>query len=226
MLRQGRHERMRNWWFCMALLAILGAGCAWHGDASRVMAWRGVGGEGPGKFRVCANFGCDRTVIVSLSADQWGQVRGVFTPFPSTAQEERERAAVAVGLLERLAGAQAGTDVDTAENGLLGGTGQLDCIAEALNTTVYLSLMAKDGLLPHHVVEAPARRGFAMIFPHNTAVLRDTTTGESWAVDSWFRDNGESAHVVPLKTWRNYWEPDEEINPEEIAAVHPPCRAH
>lgn len=78
---------------------------------------------------------------------------------------------------------------------------QLDCIAESSNTTIYLLLLERDGLLSRHRVRFPARRGFLMWFPHNTAVLEELATGRAWAIDSWYGPGGSPAPVWPLELW-------------------------
>jgi hypothetical protein len=80
-------------------------------------------------------------------------------------------------------------------------TARLDCIAEASNTTVYLLLLERDGLLSRHRVRYPARRGFPLWSPHSTAVLEELATGRAWAVDSWYGPGGRPAPVWPLELW-------------------------
>jgi hypothetical protein len=80
-------------------------------------------------------------------------------------------------------------------------TPRLDCIAESSNTTVYLLLLERDGLLSRHRVRYPARRGYLMWFSHNTAVLEELDTGRAWAIDSWYGPGGGPAPVWPLELW-------------------------
>jgi len=78
---------------------------------------------------------------------------------------------------------------------------QLDCVAESSNTTVYLLLLERDGLLSRHRVRYPASRGILMWFPHKTAVLEELATGRAWAIDSWYGPSGSPAPVWPLELW-------------------------
>lgn len=78
---------------------------------------------------------------------------------------------------------------------------QLDCIAEASNTTMYLLLLERDGFLSRHRVRYPASRGFLLWFPHKTAVLEELATGRAWAIDSWYGPSGSPAPVWPLEVW-------------------------
>lgn len=83
-----------------------------------------------------------------------------------------------------------------------GVNGQMDCIDEATNTTSYLLVAERNGLLHHHVVSRPVARGFFLDgrYPHATATLR-ADDGTAWAVDSWPRKNGALPDVMPLDAW-------------------------
>lgn len=181
------------------------AGCAGIGSppASHLAAFRLAAEPKPAAFDVCASFACTDTVRVGLDSEEWAKVRALFRPPPADAREERTRAARAVGLLEELVGPKAGTlyDAPRDEPGPPR-TAQLDCLAEASNTTVYLLMLERDGLLPRHSVAHPAHRGFLVWFPHSTAVLMERDTGRAWAVDSWYGPNGADAEVWPLELWR------------------------
>jgi hypothetical protein len=138
-----------------------------------------------------------------ISEAEWRSVAALFDPPAPTAAQEREAIAEAVGVLERIAGEQTPAGEDLARNASpYGSVGQMDCIDESTNTDVYLRLLAQEGLLAHHDVERPVRRYRWLIGAHRTAVVRERATGELFAVDSWFRDNGEPAVVLPLAVWR------------------------
>jgi hypothetical protein len=109
--------------------------------------------------------------------------------------------------MERLVARQAGTAKDVGRNlAVADQSTQLDCVDEAVNSTTYLQMFAADGLLRYHGVDPPAHRGGA-ILAHNTAVLRELATGQRYAIDSWFYDNGAPAVVLSLQTWLDGWEP-------------------
>ncbi len=163
----------------------------------------------PGAFSVCHGHGCEERTPVSLSPAEWARVAALFRPPPADAAAERRAVACAIGLLERLVGPRTGTVAD------LGGTfpglgrpGQMDCVDEAFNTETYLRMLADAGLLRFHAPDGYAIRGYLVMgWPHATAVMRERGTGERWAVDSWFEDNGRPAHVVPLGRWMLGWRP-------------------
>lgn len=211
------------WWrsaFAVVALGGLVGGCA--GDSGPDDTIEGMRARfnltvpTPQSFLVCHDHGCSTRSPVSLSAAQWQQVRAEFQPKPANAEDERARIADAIGLLERLVAPQAGTGAD------IGGTfegfgraGQLDCEDEAANTTQYLIMMKDDGLLAYHTPIGRRWRGFFMHgWPHTTAVVSEAGSGQLWAVDSWFEDNGIPAHVLPLDLWESGWSPKDKTGPQ------------
>lgn len=163
----------------------------------------------PDFFNVCHGNGCAELSEVRLSPAQWQDVRAAFAPPPANAAEERERVAQAIGLLERLTGVMVGTTDDQPGTFAgLGSPGQMDCIDESTNTTIYLRMLQKDGLLRHHTVDDRSTRGFFLFgWPHTSAVMRESASNRLYAVDSWFGRNGDSAYVVPLDEWIRGWRP-------------------
>jgi hypothetical protein len=150
----------------------------------------------------CVDYHCDRREIVELTAAQWDRVRAEFVAVDDPAAERRAiRRAIA--RLETYVGAITGTAQDLAQNRSgAGSAGQLDCIAESLNTTTYLQRLAALGLLRWHVVEPRVRRNLWIVLTHWTAVISERHTGRQFAVDSWFLDNGQLPYVQPLEHWR------------------------
>jgi hypothetical protein len=86
--------------------------------------------------------------------------------------------------------------------------GQQDCIDESVNTSLYLTLLESVGLMRFHTEEDRATRGhFILGYPHTTAVIREIKSGNLYAVDSWFYDNGMPPVIIPIETWKDGWEP-------------------
>ncbi len=165
----------------------------------------------PEALQVCHGSNCHIETMVRLDASDWNRVRAEFEPAAASAAEERRRIANAIGLMERLVAPQAGTGKDVGRNlAVADQSTQLDCVDEAVNSSTYLDLIAAEGLLRFHSVQMPAHRG-GVILAHNTAVVRETATGQLYAVDSWFYDNGTPAVVLPLQTWLNGWEPGDSV---------------
>lgn len=164
-----------------------------------------------GPLIVCQNVGCSQTVAVELQEAQWQQVEALFTPPATSPAEERNRIALAIGLLEKQIGPLANTAHDEGGNTLFpSGPGfQLDCIAETTNSTRYLLLFYQHQLLHWHRPAYPAHRGpLQLTGPHFSAVIEELQSGQRWAVDSWFFDNGQPASIIPLPQWRSGYSPE------------------
>jgi hypothetical protein len=179
--------------------------------ASLIVSWilltpTGLGARtlvAPPPFDACLDYHCDDSRRVALDADAWAPVRHLFAHVVD-APGERRAIAAAIARLETTIGRVTGTWRDLAGNRAgAGEPGQLDCIAESMNTTTYLRLLANDGLLRHHRVEPREKRTSWLVSVHWTAVIRDLSSGTRYAVDSWYRDNGQPPHILALDAWRS-----------------------
>ena len=170
----------------------------------------------PASYRVCFGNSCRLHDKVSLTPEQWQQVRAVFDPPPADALAERQTVALAIAVLERFTGEQTGTSDDAPGMGVhLNPDGQLDCIDESTNSTAYLRMMAADGLIQFHDIGFPAHRFVLSAWgPSNTATMRENATSKRYAVESYFRENGEPAYVMPLDVWIEGWTPEDGDPPE------------
>ena len=63
----------------------------------------------PASYRVCFGNSCRLHGNVTLTPEQWQQVRAVFDPPPDDALAERQTVARAIAVLERFTGEQTGT---------------------------------------------------------------------------------------------------------------------
>ena len=74
-----------------------------------------------------------------------------------------------------------------------------------------MMLLEQKDLIKFHRIEQPQVR-YPIIsgrgWMHQTAVLTEIKTGQQYAIDSWFEDNGAPAHVVTMEEWRNGWHPE------------------
>jgi hypothetical protein len=194
----------------LALAAALLAGCAAGED--HVLALADPEPE-LSRLAVCHGYGCSHRTTVAIAPEAWARIAASFRPPAATPAEERRRIADAVGAIEEIVGALAGTAVDKPGAALFASDiYQQDCIDETVNTTTYLRLMARAGLFVHHRVGPAAGRGhFLDRWPHNTAVVVEVAGGAAFAVDSWFHANGVPAEVVPLAAWRGGWSPAEPV---------------
>ena len=165
---------------------------------------------------ICYGHGCAETTALEPDETQWREVERLFHPFPTDAPEERRRIGRAIATLERLSGELSDiTHQDRGGNAAGSGQpGQLDCRDESINTTSYLRILKREGLIYHHrVLERRLRNRLGLFSAHWTAVLEERESGQRFAVDSWFRDNGEEPIIIPLQQWIDF---GEEIEPPPL----------
>lgn len=164
-------------------------------------------------FDVCTGGGCAEIQHVSLTDDEWQTIVSIFASAGDVVNAEQERTlmALAIGGFESIVGVKTNTDTDLA--GTFGNSsypGQLDCNDEAINSTTYMRLMRQNGLIKFHEIEDMRTRNFFFTgWPHSTAVIHETATGERFAVDSWFYDNGFPATIVPFDIWKAGYIPED-----------------
>lgn len=155
---------------------------------------------------VCYDFSCRSRTVVRLTDEEWSSVTRWFSPTAETAYQERLQIRQAIGWMEVLVGRYTPTHRDIALSlppedefrHLF--PGQQDCIDESVNTTIYLHLLAQDGLLVHHEVSEPAYRQ-SLFDQHWAGQIREKETGEQYVVDSWFHPNGHIPIIQHSDKW-------------------------
>jgi hypothetical protein len=204
--------------FAVVLLTVAGCANELHSSLHYYMQDKKLPTPESRLFPHCQGYGCPLYKNVALNQHDWKIIEKAYGAKAKTAAEEREKAARAVGAFERVVGPLTGTDVDIEGTFLKTGKGQLDCVDESTNTTIYLMLLKQRGLLRFHEIEQPQVRWPILSgrgWMHQTAVLTEKATGVQYAIDSWFEDNGKPAWVVPLDAWRDGWHPDEQDNGQD-----------
>jgi hypothetical protein len=186
-----------------ALPLLMLAGSAWA-DASA---------------QVCYNYGCAVEETVIFSDARFAEIAELLAAARSP-ETERESIAVAVGRLYAWAGEQTpiwrdrgGNYDDDQEQ-----DGHMDCIDHATTTTRFLDTLNGHGWLRFHRVLPPERRTRFLIGQHYSAVIEELgpmrdpehPQPERYAVDSWFRDNGKPAVIMPLENWMEGEDPDDD----------------
>lgn len=162
------------------------------------------------QFSVCYGHTCNSISNIGLQENEWRDIEAIFTDNEiSNPVEERVVIGRAIAEFEKIVGKYTGTSEDLGQNSAGAGLpGQLDCVDETINTTVYLSLFQNNQLLKWHTVDERISRGIMSLQkPHFTAVILDKSDNTKYAVDSWFRDNGEPPYIVPLNDWKAGWNP-------------------
>ncbi len=166
-------------------------------------------------FKHCYNYGCERIVNVGFSDSDWKNIDALFTPSPKTPEQEREQISQAIGIFEQIVGEKTGTKADKFGTFRHMGRFQHDCIDESTNTTIYLTILDARGLLKFHTPSSPDSRVPILNgghWPHRTAIIYDKQSQQSYAVDSWFHDNGFPAEVILLSLWKKGWKPEENLS--------------
>lgn len=199
------------WLALVACLSLAGAACTHMPSLDRSEHYALFNARMPigSTVHVCHAYGCRSQTKVRFKPQHIAKIRSLMrkTAKDTSAAEERRAVAYAIGWMERHVGRIIGTSNDRPgmDFAASGDPTQQDCVDEATNTTSYLVVLANNDLLKHHTVGTPFAkenylRGIAG-WTHWTAVLRETETGETWAVDSWIHANGENPAIVPTREW-------------------------
>jgi len=158
---------------------------------------------------VCHAYGCKLQTRFRFNDDDIAALKALMetTRQADTPVEERRAIAYAIAWMERRTGDVIGTSADRPGMDFTasGDPTQQDCVDEATNTTSYLLVLAHNKLLRHHTVGTPFAkenllRGVAG-WPHWTAVIHDTASSKTFAVDSWIFKNGENPAIVETEKW-------------------------
>ncbi|MCF6216047.1 MAG: hypothetical protein L3J58_07725 [Emcibacter sp.] len=172
-------------------------------------------------FGVCKGYGCRYYLRTGISEQEWQKITRVFEKPAENAVQERALIKKAIGLFERIIGPKTDTAHDDAGAQIINFStrDQMDCIDEAYNSSTYLFLMRKAGLIKFHSLGQPLRRGYFIDrWPHNTATIHEIGPGIDktikgpghYVVDSWFHANGVPPEIIPASLWVTGWSPDKE----------------
>ena len=165
-------------------------------------------------FVQCYDFGCKTTRELHYSESQWNRIRAIFAAGMVDSYTEKQAIRRAVATMERFSGEISGTHLDKAGNypgsDILG---QMDCIDESTNTLQYLLALDALKLLKWHRVDQKYRR-IVWFLTHWTAAIIEIDSNARFAVDSWYRDNGELPYIQPLADWKRKRDFPVAYNPE------------
>jgi hypothetical protein len=160
---------------------------------------------------VCHGYGCLVQAEIRYSEAQLAEIGRVLA-VAVDAENERKIIGETIGRLYGWAGEQSDIRNDRGGNYADGSMpGKMDCIDHSTSTTRLLKLLEARGMLRWHRVREPELRHFVLVFgDHWSAVIEEKETGAaaSFAVDSWFVDNGQAALVFPLADWKKGAGPD------------------
>lgn len=158
---------------------------------------------------VCHAYTCKMQTKFTFKDADITELKAIFKKVKQddSAGEERRAVAYAIGWMETRVGKEIGTDKDRPgmDFAASGDPTQQDCVDESTNTTSYMLVLQNNGMLKFHTVGTPFSkdqlwRGVAG-WTHWTAVLKETSSGQRWAVDSWIYENGENPAIVEVEKW-------------------------
>ncbi len=165
-------------------------------------------------FVQCYDFGCKSTQELHFKPADWAEIRAIFDDGVVDRESERQAIRRAVAAMEHISGEMSGTHLDKAGN--YPGYDlprQMDCIDESTNTFQYLLALQQLDLLKWHQVH-PKQRRIVWFATHWTASISEVGSEQVYAVDSWYRDNGEMPYIQPLADWRRKRDFPVAYNPE------------
>lgn len=197
-----------------ALLALLSLGaCGMENHANTALQRKNIVVDAYKPVPHCYGYGCVQRADIPLTEEDWAKIKLPMLPPTENAAAEREKIKKSIAVFEQIMGEKAGTKTDKAGTFRhMGAEGlQQDCVDESMNTTIYLQLLKQKNLLLYHNVSGPTVRLpiiHAGRWPHQTAVITEKETGQSYVVDSWFHDNGEPPEIVTLEQWKDGWKPN------------------
>lgn len=158
---------------------------------------------------VCYDYGCSRKAPATFSADDLAELAALLKRGEDAAGE-RALIGRAIGRMYAMVATQTPIWRDRGRNSLdeRNLEGAMDCIDHAANSTAFLAILERAGMLRFHRVAEPALR-FAFLFlgEHWSATIGERDSAERFAVDSWFFDPGMPAAVVPLAAWKAGFDP-------------------
>lgn len=158
---------------------------------------------------ICYNYDCAVSASVIFNDGQLLKVKSLFNRV-ADAVAERNAIASAIGLFETFAGEQTPTRNDKGGNVNDDGVdGRMDCLDHSHNTTAYLHLLENHGWLKFHRVLEPVERAPLVVDVHWAAHIAEIRSGQEYAVDSWFFDNGKPAAIFTLAQWLHGASPHE-----------------
>ena len=171
---------------------------------------RGIETPTATKFQTCRAYGCQKIDTITLSKNEWKAIDKHFKPKAKSPRSERKKIAQAIATFEKLVGEHNGTSEDIWGTFQKTGHKQQDCVDESTNTSIYIRVLAERGHIHHHTVRQPQSRVPFMKWPHQTAIIVENKSGQQFAVDSWFHNNGSPPEIIELETWKKGWKPHKE----------------
>jgi len=172
---------------------------------------------------VCHAYGCKEQTPFTFSPEdvqEMGLLMAGVKRDDSPA-EERRAIAYAIGWMERRVAPSVGTATDRPGMQYAGSgiKSQQDCVDEATNTTSYLLVLQRHGLIKHHSVERPFAKDSLRKWTHWAALIKEKPSGSLFAIDSSASRNGENPTVQHAASFYVPDGPGDNIPPEKGPSI-------
>jgi hypothetical protein len=186
----------------LALAALLHAGAS----AAETTAAVGDADHRADSVKICYNYGCGSSARVDFTPAQLDSIARLLAA--SDAAGERKALGRAIGRMYYFAGETTPIWHDRGLNFRDDGVrGRMDCIDHSSNTSEFLGLLERRGLMRYHKVLTRLHRERFVFAEHWTARIAEIDNGAEYAVDSWYFDPGEPAAVMPIRDWLSSKDP-------------------
>lgn len=187
-----------------ALLAVLLfalGGCVYEEDGPPEAHFEKFAAKPPkgDTVTVCHAYGCKEQTKFTFTPADVAEISALMARVrrDDSPAEERRAIAYAIGWMERRVAPAVGTASDrpSMDFGGSGDSSQQDCVDEATNTTSYLLVLDRHGLIRHHRVERPFAKDSIKRWTHWAALIEERGTGARFAIDSSSGPNGDNPTV-------------------------------
>lgn len=181
-------------------LVVLG-GCVYKQQGPPEVHFKEVSAKPPkdDTVTVCHAYGCKAQTPFTFTQNDIGEISALMRRVrrDDSPRDERRAIAYAIGWMERRVAPAVGSASDRPSMDFMGSGdhSQQDCVDEATNTTSYLLVLKRHGLIQHHSVEAPFAKDDFSHWTHWAALIREEESGEHFAIDSSASANGENPTV-------------------------------
>ena len=157
----------------------------------------------PVDVQICFDYACAHQAPARFDAERLVPIAAMMAQAVSAA-DERRLIAAAIAQFYVAASTQSPIWRDRGgnRNDNTDLPGAMDCLDHAANTTTFLRLMQRSGMLRFHRVGEPAQRIRYFVAEHWSARIVEIASDGEFVVDSWFFDLGTPAVVMPLAAWR------------------------
>ncbi|MGB6907505.1 MAG: hypothetical protein WBE04_10390 [Methyloceanibacter sp.] len=148
---------------------------------------------------VCHAYGCKQQTRYTFTPEDIAEISALMARVRrnDSPAEDRRAMSYAIAWMERRVAPTAGTASDRPSMDFIGSgdSTQQDCVDEATNTTSYLLVLERHGLLHHHSVQRPFAKDSVSRWTHWAAIIEENESGARYAIDSSSGPNGDNPMV-------------------------------